>query len=184
MAADTTTTFLITGATGTQGGAVIQALLSAPNSSEIIIFALTRNTESASAKRLADKSPEQIKLVQGNLNDCPAIFRAVARPISGVFCVSIPALGPGAKSDAEEVQGKALIDAALEHGVAYFVFTSLDRHGVDSDSNDTDIPHFISKANIERHLREKSTGTQMTWTILRPTAFMDNLTTGFAGKSK
>ena len=42
---------LVSGATGTQGGATID-LLPAPNSSEITIFALTRNIESASAKAL------------------------------------------------------------------------------------------------------------------------------------
>lgn len=177
-----TMTIAVTGATGKQGGAVIDALLSAPNSSETTIFAVTRNIESASAKRLVEKSPEQIKLAQGNLDDCHAIFRAIATPMDSVFGVTIPALGPWARSDAEETQGKALIDAALDHGVGHFVLTSVDRHGADSDERDTDIPHFISKAKIERHLREKSAGTQMTWTILRPTAFMDNFQPGFAGK--
>lgn len=97
---------LVTGATGKQGGATIDALLSAPNSSEITIFALTRNTESASAKALVEKAREHIKLVQGDLNDCPAIFTAIASPINGVFCVSIPAMGLGADSEAEETQGK------------------------------------------------------------------------------
>lgn len=47
--------------------------------------------------------------------------------------------------------------------------------------SDSDVPHFISKANIAKYLRKKSEG-KMTWTVLRPTAFMDNLTTSFAGK--
>ena len=175
-------TIAVIGATGKQGGAVIDALLSAPNGSEITIFALTRNINSASAKRLAEKSLQQIRLVQGDLDDCPGIFRAIATPVDGLFCVTLPALGPWARSDAEETQGKALVDAALEHGVGHFVLTSVDRHGADSDTKDTDVPHFISKAKIERHLREKCAGTQMTWTMLRPTAFMDNLQPGFAGK--
>jgi hypothetical protein len=74
-----------------------------------------------------------------------------------------------------------LVDAAVKHKVEHFVFTSVDRHGKDSDTETTDVPHFISKANIEAHLREKSAG-KITWTILRPTALMDNITTGFAGK--
>jgi hypothetical protein len=130
--------------------------------------------------RIGDKGGVRISPPK-NLNDCPAIFAAVATPINSVFCVSIPALRPGASSEAEEVQGKALIDAALKHGVGHFVFASVDRHGADSDTVESDVPHFIRKANIEKHLLEKSVGT-MTWTILRPTAFMDNLTTGFAGK--
>jgi uncharacterized protein YbjT (DUF2867 family) len=174
-------TFLVIGATGKQGGAVIEALLASPASTDITIFALTRNPESGSAKALISKAPEKIKLIRGDLNDSSAIFSAAAVPIQGVFCISIPPLGPGSKADSEEVNSKALVDAALDHGVKHFVFTSVDRHGSDSESNDTDVPSFIAKSRIERHLREKSAG-KMTWTILRPTAFMDNITTGFAGK--
>jgi len=43
-------------------------------------------------------------------------------------------------------------------------------------------PHFISKANVEKYLKEKSQGTNMSWTILRPVAFMDNFTPGWIGK--
>jgi uncharacterized protein YbjT (DUF2867 family) len=86
------------------------------------------------------------------------------------------------RNDTEETQGKDLIDAALEHGVNHFVLVSVDRHGADSDLTDTDVPHFISKAKIERHLHEVCVETQMTWTILRPTTFMDNLQIGFAEK--
>jgi uncharacterized protein YbjT (DUF2867 family) len=173
---------LITGATGKQGGAVIDALLASPNSTAVTILALTRNPESAAAKALTTKSPGKIQLIKGTLDDCSAIFTAAATPIKSVFSISIPALGPCTKYESEEVQCKALIDAALQHGVEHFVFTSVDRHGTDSDSNATDIPHFISKAHIEEHLRKKSAGTQMSWTILRPTAFMENFALGFAGK--
>jgi uncharacterized protein YbjT (DUF2867 family) len=95
-------TVLITGATGKQGGAVIDALLSAPNSTISEIYALTRNPESGGAKALAKKST-LIKLVKGDLNDCDAVFETAGVPIKGVFCVSIPAMGFGAKADAEEV---------------------------------------------------------------------------------
>jgi len=172
-------TVLITGATGKQGGAVISALLLS-NTSDLIIYALTRDTESGGAKALAAKS-SQIKLIKGDFNDCDAIFKSIDAPIKAVFCVTMPSMGFGAKADAEEVQGKSLVDAALKHGVEHFVFTSVDRHGSDSDNDTTNVPHFITKAHIETHLREKSAG-KMTWTILRPTAFMDNFTTGFAGK--
>lgn len=173
---------LITGATGKQGGAVIDALLSAPDISDISIFALTRNPESGGSKSLVAKAPERITLIKGNLDECDAIFKAASKPIKGVFSVSMPAMSPGSKADAEELQSKALVDAALKHGVETFVYTSVDRHGADSETQDTDIPHFISKAHIEKHLREKCAGTQMTWTILRPVAFLDNIVQGFAGK--
>ncbi|KAH7413180.1 hypothetical protein BKA64DRAFT_347280 [Cadophora sp. MPI-SDFR-AT-0126] len=173
-------TFLVTGATGKQGSAVIDALLAASQDAKIL--ALTRNIQSQSANALLLKGPDQIKLLEGDLKDCAAIFTKAACTIHGVFCVSIPEVGFRADSQGEETRGKALVDAALANNVEHFVYTSVDRHGSDSDSNVTDVPHFISKVNIEKHLIGKAKGSQMSWTILRPTAFMDNIIPGFAGK--
>lgn len=87
------------------------------------------------------------------------------------------------RSRGDAVIGKALIDAALAHGnVEHFVYASADRGGDRSASNPTQVPHFISKHNIEQYLIERTKGTKMRYTILRGTAFMDNLTNDFAGK--
>jgi nucleoside-diphosphate-sugar epimerase len=83
----------------------------------------------------------------------------------------------------EEEQGKAVVDAALAHNVAHLVYTSVDRGGdAKSYETPTKVPHFISKHNIEHHLVDRSAGSDLSWTILRPVAFMDNLQPGFAGK--
>lgn len=82
----------------------------------------------------------------------------------------------------EERQGKALVDAAIKAGVQHFVYSSVDRSGAKSYENPTNIPHFKSKHNIEHHLIEKSKGTSLGWTILRPVAFMENFDGGFVGK--
>jgi uncharacterized protein YbjT (DUF2867 family) len=81
----------------------------------------------------------------------------------------------------EEAHGKALIDAALKNNVSHFVYTSADR-GPDSDKTPTIVPHFITKHNIEQHLFAKAKGSNMTWTVLRPVAFFDNLTPNLFGK--
>jgi uncharacterized protein YbjT (DUF2867 family) len=86
----------------------------------------------------------------------------------------------------EEEQAKPLIDAAVANGVQHFVFTSAYRGGPSKSDNDpTPVPHFITKFNIEKHLNEKAASSpqHMTWTILRPAAFYDNLTPDFMGKS-
>ncbi|KAK3903609.1 hypothetical protein C8A05DRAFT_14433 [Staphylotrichum tortipilum] len=173
---------LVTGATGKQGGSLIKALLA--NKAPFRILAVTRDANSPSAKRLAAKS-SAITVVQGDLNDTEAIFKtaekAAAQPVWGVFSVQLPAFnktGPAI----EQEQGKALVDSALKHGVKHFVYTSVDRHGETSNNNPTVVPHFVSKHNIEHHLIDKSKGTDMTWTILRPVAFMENFSTGFVGK--
>lgn len=82
----------------------------------------------------------------------------------------------------EEVQGKALVDSAIKHGVKHFVYSSVDRSGEKSIHNPTDIPHFVSKHNIETYLIAQTENTDMGWTILRPVAFMENFDGGFVGK--
>ncbi|OTA89292.1 hypothetical protein M434DRAFT_34463 [Hypoxylon sp. CO27-5] len=173
---------LITGATGKQGGAVVNALLKA--NADFEILALTRDSQSASAQRLVQKSPK-IKLVTGNLNAVDNIFakakEVTKTPIWGVFSVQT-AMGGGANVRSEEIQGKALVDASLKNGVKHLVYSSVDRGGAKSDDNPTDIPHFISKHNIEKHLFEKTKNGEMNWTVLRPVAFFENLTPNFFGK--
>ncbi|RAH82222.1 NmrA-like family protein [Aspergillus japonicus CBS 114.51] len=192
---------LITGATGNQGSAVINALLA--QELDVEILAVTRNPHSSAARRLTQRSPK-IKLIQGDLDHPAQIFEkaknAATLPISGVFSVQNP-FASGQSVHKEEQQGKALIDAALAHQIPHFVYSSVDRGGDASSDNPTTIPHFISKHRIEQHLftrtREANTEgggggggsnnistTTMTWTILRPTFFFENLvpSTGFAGK--
>lgn len=81
---------LITGATGKQGGSVVNALLKANSPFEIL--AVTRNAQSASAQKLLEKSPN-IKLVTGDFNAIDDIFRqakaAASSPIWGVFSVQV-----------------------------------------------------------------------------------------------
>lgn len=172
-------TLLVTGATGKQGGALINALLSSPSASSFNILALTRKATSPSARALAARSPN-LTLLEGNLDDPRAVFASahkVLKPdqpaISGVFSVQTPMSGN------EEKQGKELVDAALDNGVKQFVYSSVER-GVGSPA--TEVPHFAHKHYIENHLMEKSEGGKMDWTILRPVCFMDNLTPNFPGK--
>lgn len=169
---------LIIGATGNQGGAVLRAFLDNPSFSPetYTIYAVTRNPSSRSAKALAAKSPA-IKLVTGDLNDVPAIFQSLPSSPWGVFSVQ-----PRGKE--EITQGKAIVDEAVKAGVAHFVYTSVDRGGPASDTTPTDVPHFRSKHEIEQHLREAAAkpSVNMTYTILRPVFFLDNLEGGFVGK--
>ncbi|KAJ4259725.1 hypothetical protein NW762_007656 [Fusarium torreyae] len=175
-------TILVTGATGKQGGSVVAALLAAK--ADFNILALTRDASSPSAQRLASKSAN-ITLVEGNLDDAGAVFTNATKvstsPIWGVFSVQTPAMNSKGPI-IEEKQGKDLIDAALQNEVKHFVYSSVDRNGIKSIDHPTDIPHFISKHNIEHHLLRKTTGTEMEWTILRPVAFMENFDGGFVGK--
>jgi uncharacterized protein YbjT (DUF2867 family) len=172
-----TKVFLVVGATGTQGGSVISALLSSKSPQSIRILALTRDTNSSKAKALA-ATDSQITLISGDPTSPDEIFKKANTPIDGVFCVTVH--GP---AGSEEAQAEGLIDASLTHGVKHFFFTSADRGGdILSETNPTPVPHIATKYRIEQYLKQKAQGTPMAWTILRPVTFMDNLTPDFQGK--
>jgi uncharacterized protein YbjT (DUF2867 family) len=171
-------TLLIAGATGKQGGATIQALLS----SDFEILALTRDASSPSAQKLAALSP-RVKLVQGDLNNARAIFdmaRLITKnSIWGVFSVQA---ANSRNPSIEEAQGKSLIDAAVCNNVQVFVYTSIDRGGALSLSTPTNVPVWTTKHRIEQHLRAKAKTSGMRYTILRPTNFMELLSDDMSGR--
>jgi uncharacterized protein YbjT (DUF2867 family) len=165
---------LVTGATGKQGGAVVDALVKDSTHNISSILAVTRDPNSSSSKKLASKSV-LIKLVQGNLDDVPTIFKKassiIKEQIWGVYSVQV-SQGKGVTVEGEIAQGKALIDESVKRGVKYFVYSSVDRGGDDKSwVTKTPIPHFQTKYEIEHYLRDKC--GKMEWTILRPVAFMD-----------
>lgn len=166
---------VVAGATGKQGGSLIAALVANPNN-PFEIYAITRNTTSASAQALAKNS--KVHLVQGDLANPKAIFEQVPKPW-GFFSVT---LNPS-NHKAEESEGKGMTTAALAAGVKHIVFTATDRGGEPlSDTNPTPVPHFASKFNIEKDIEEQAPKHGATWTFLRPVAFMENMTNDFLGK--
>ncbi|KAI2689955.1 hypothetical protein DTO012A7_3745 [Penicillium roqueforti] len=168
-------TVLVLGATGKQGGALIQSLLSAPDTAGLNIVAVTRDIVSPRALKLGANF--NVSVVDGDTTQPEAIFQKVG-PVWGVYSVQV-------NSDAEEQQGKAIVDAAVAHGVQHFVYSSGDRGGPEkSPVNPTKVKNFAAKYHIENHLIERAAASpqHMTYTILRPVTFFDNLTTDIHGK--
>ncbi|GAB3695688.1 NmrA/HSCARG family protein [Nocardiopsis oceani] len=154
-------TVLVTGATGTQGGAVARELLSRGHT----VRALVRDPDRAGAQELKGLGAE---LVRGDLDDADSLFRAMDG-VDGVF--SVQATGDTPEETAAETrQGRSVADTALAAGVAHLVYSS-----VDGAERDTGIDHFESKAAVERHIRRLGISA----TVLRPVFFLDNLL-GFA----
>lgn len=150
---------LVTGATGTQGGAVSRELLTRGYR----VRALTRNPDQPAARALRELGAE---VVQGDFNDAASLRRAMDG-VAGVFGVSTWDRG----TDREVVQGKQLIDAAVEEGIRHFVYTSV--AGADRDSG---LAHFDSKYELEQYLEASG----LAYTIVRPVEFMDNWRWTFA----
>ena len=191
MAIPTPKPILITGATGNQGSAVLSHLLAlnaaSPASPPFTLYALTRNPTSAAARALAAKSPT-VHLIRGNLDNPAAIFAAIPEPLWGVYSVQ---LGIGQTQAAEEQQGKALVDAALAHGVRHFVYSSAARLA----ESRVRVAQFESKAAIEAYLKARCGQGEseargeakaeaeegITYTILQPTGFFENMKPGFQG---
>jgi uncharacterized protein YbjT (DUF2867 family) len=145
---------LVLGATGGQGGAVADALLTrgAP------VRAMVRRPEAPSGRRLGERG---VDLVAGSLDDLAAL-RAAMRGVDGVFALTTP-FESGV--DAEVTQGRAILGAAVEARVPHLVFSS-----VASADQHTGVPHFESKAVIERDL----ISTGLPYTVTAPTYFFDN----------
>jgi len=144
---------LVTGATGRQGGAVARYMLSKGWK----LRALTRNVDSYPAKELARVG---VEVLQGDLED-PASLDRASRGVYGVYSVQ-DFWSVGARR--EVMQGKNLADAAKKAGVQHFVYSS-----VGGAERNTGIPHWESKWQIEKHIRQLNLPT----TVFRPAAFME-----------
>lgn len=177
-------TLIITGATGKQGGALIDALIAAPGAEEAFeILAVTRDAASPRAKALA-ATHSNVTIVAGDISDPEALFAQIAaddmEPVWGLYSVQV-------NSDAEEAQGRALVDAAAAHGVRHFVYSSGDRGGpIKSAGNPTRVKNFAAKFHVEKYLEAVAAGTpqetKMTYTILRPVTFFENLVNDVHGR--
>ena len=152
--ATTGKTILVTGATGTQGGATARRLLARGWQ----VRALTRDPIKTEAQTLAGTGAE---VVQGDLADRPSLDRAL-QGIYGVFSVgNFWEHG----YEGEVRHGKNLADAAKAAGVEHFVYTS-----VGGAERNTGIPHFDSKREVEHYINQLG----LPATFLRPVFFMDN----------
>ncbi|PPJ54595.1 hypothetical protein CBER1_06171 [Cercospora berteroae] len=166
---------VVTGATGKQGGALIEALLAQPTPA-FEIYAITRKKSSPSAQRLLSRP--NVHLIEGNFSDPTTSFSQIKDPW-GLFSVTIPT-----NAAKEESQGKAMTAAALSSGVKHIVFTATDRGGPEiSSTTPTPIPHFASKYNIEQDIITQTPSHNATYTLLRPVAFFENISNNFLGRA-
>lgn len=158
--------FIVLGATGRQGGAVVDALLT---DAEIKIlptqvYAITRQPAGTAADRLRERF-RGINIIVGDWGNPNAIFEQLIPETlsqSGVF----PAQAHG---PTELPDGKAFIDAAVAYGIPYFVYSSVDRGGRElSDADPSYCKTFSDKFYIERHLKMPvvlKRSERITWTI-------------------
>ncbi|HEY9677579.1 MAG TPA: NmrA/HSCARG family protein [Drouetiella sp.] len=147
--------FLVTGATGAQGGAVAQSLLARGKT----VRALVRDPNKDAAKALQDRG---VELAVGSYDDSESLKNAM-KNVHGVFSLQ-NFFETG--FDKEVQQGKQIADIAKQSGVKHLVYSSV--IGADRKSG---VPHFESKWLIEEHIR----AVGIPHTMLRAVAYMENI---------
>jgi uncharacterized protein YbjT (DUF2867 family) len=153
-------TVLVSGATGAQGGSVVDALLA--NGRNVI--AVARDPGSPAARALTARGAE---VRRGDYSDTESL-RIAAKGADSAFVVTTPfESGP----EGEITQGRAMIDALRNAAVGHIVFSS-----VGSADKATGIPHFDSKYKVEEYLAASG----VPYSIVAPVYFMENLTAPYA----
>jgi uncharacterized protein YbjT (DUF2867 family) len=146
-------TIFVTGATGNQGGAVVNSLIN----NGFKVKALTRNSSSPHARDLKKLDAE---IIQGDLND-PGTFRNHIKGVDGIFAVLTYENG----IEREIEQGMNLVNLAREYEVKHFVYSSV----IGADLH-TGIPNWESKFKIENYIKQMN----LPYTIIRPSSLFEN----------
>lgn len=147
---------LIVGASGRLGGIAARRLLAEGRP----VRALSRTPA-----KLADLARLGAEVVMGDLRDPASLARACAG-VEMVFTAAHAFDGKGANQPqaVDDAGNRALIDAARAAGVEHFVFTSILQA-----RSDHPLDLWRYKAAAEEHLRASG----LSYTVLRPTAFME-----------
>ncbi|XP_064616574.1 nmrA-like family domain-containing protein 1 [Liolophura sinensis] len=149
------------GATGGQGGGVVDALLTDP---AFKVRAVTRNVNSDKAQKLKARGAE---VVAANVDE-PDSVKAALKGAYGCFVVTN--YWDHFDAARETKQGKDAVDAAKEVGIKHFVYS-----GLENVQRTLGIPceHFDSKAAVEEYLQQSG----LPFTSVRFSLYFDNFTT-------
>jgi len=139
----------VLGATGNQGGSVIDLVLSNPTlSSKYKLRAVTRSPASKAGKALAARGCE---VVQGDVDDVASLKTAFAGSYA-VFGVTISDFFSGYSQQQEVQQGKNIADACKAAGVKHLVWSSLPHGTKLSNGKITKAYQFDAKADVEDYI--------------------------------
>jgi len=142
-------TILVGGATGRQGGAVVDQLVARG----YIVRGMTRKPDGKKAQALVGKG---IEVVQGDYGD-PASLLAAMRGVDGVFFYT-------AFSPNELTHGTNVIEAARASGVMHLIYSLGAAADPENGMQDA------MAGQVEMMIRDSG----IPYTVLRPVAFMEN----------
>ncbi|KAK7042199.1 NmrA domain-containing protein [Favolaschia claudopus] len=159
------------GATGLQGGAVIDALI---KDGTFVPRAISRDPDSEACKKLRARG---IEVVKGDPAADKTGLIAALRGSEAVFGMTLPvwtgdASHPLLTEDegGEAKQGKNMVDAAKEAGVNFFIFSSVPNLTKLSGGKYTACGHYDDKETIQEYLQASGLSNA---SLLMP-AFLEN----------
>ena len=129
---------VVAGATGRQEGSAVGHLLTR----QLTVRALVLDPRSDRARALASQG---IQIAHGDMDDLASLHKAVAGAYGAYSVQDYFTMG----ASREVRQGKNMAGAGPDAGVEHFVFSSVG--GAERKSG---IPHFETKAKIEKHIRK------------------------------
>lgn len=143
----------IVGATGTQGGSVVRALLGDPKYS---VRAITRNAKSDAAQALVARG---VDVVEADLHDVDSL-RAAFAGSHAIFAVTnffeaLPTMGVERSMEIETLLGTNLADAAAAtESLAHYVWSTLPNSRRNTGGKIV-VPYYESKNCVDDYIREK-----------------------------
>jgi uncharacterized protein YbjT (DUF2867 family) len=140
---------LIFGATGQQGGSVVDYVTNDGElSKQYSIRAVTRIPSSPAAQNLRKKG---INLVKADANDKKSLEQAM-QGVHTVFSMTLTTYDQSMKQR-EIKQGKTIADTAVAAGVQYLIYSSLPHAIKISCGRFQNMDHFDGKAEVEDYIR-------------------------------
>ncbi|UCD64180.1 MAG: NmrA/HSCARG family protein [Candidatus Zixiibacteriota bacterium] len=162
----------VVGATGAQGGGLVRAILGDPNS-EFTVRALTRNTDTEKARKLAELGTEVVK---ADVDDVASLKRAF-KGAYGAYLVTF--FWEHMNPETEKTQARNLATAAKDAGLKHVIWSTLEdtRKWVPLDDNrmptlmdNYKVPHFDAKGEADKIFSEIGVPT----TFLLTSFYWDN----------
>jgi uncharacterized protein YbjT (DUF2867 family) len=150
------TKVLVAGATGQQGGAVVEALRSGAYG-EYEVYGMTRDAASDAATALTEQG---VHVVEADLNDRASLDAAVEGMDAVYLVTTFFEEGPAVEAE----HGTRMVDACVDAGVDYVVYSSV------AGADRAPLEHFESKHRVEEYIADSG----LEWTFVRPVYFMQN----------
>lgn len=174
------------GATGNQGGSVIDAILADSElSQQFKIRGITRDTTKKSAQELVKRGVEvaNVRVIPFLTMKASTIANKTQADLDSIDSLTAALKGSHTvflvtnywetmSSTIEFTQGKNVTDVCKAVGVSHLIFSSLLHVTEETKGHLTNVPHFDSKANVEKYIRASGVGCS----FMLPGYYMGNFT--------